>query len=129
MLADLPMQHLAQGCWSSEVIFGQVLRIDEPSNSARLFDLADHPHRSEAGHASAGATRGLTDACEQRIYLDLKLALAESADIDRALSLALRRGDAPCVDVICHDMNVRLSDIYCQANQLHYCYSDLANGP
>lgn len=101
------MQHSAQGCWSSKIIFGEVLRIDEASNSACLFDLTDYPHRCEASHASARATRSFTDACEQCVYVDLKLAFAETADIDRAFSLTLRRGDASRVNVICHDMNVR----------------------
>lgn len=46
--------------------------------------------------------------------MDLKFALAESADINCALGLGLRRGNAARVDVILHDMNVRLSDIRCQ---------------
>ena len=112
------MQHSAQSCWSGEIIFGKVLRIDEASNSACLFDLADHPHRCEAGHASARTTWSFADAREQRVYMDLKLVLAESTDIDCALSLTLMRGDASRVGVIYHDMNVRLSDICCQANQL-----------
>ena len=107
MLVDLPMKHSAQGCWGSEVIFGEVLRIDETSNSACLFNLTDDPHCREAGHASTGATWVFAHAREQRVHVDLKFALAESADINRAFNLTLRRGNAPCVSVVYHDMNVR----------------------